>query len=893
MPKSLDITKGDVARYILLPQIFPRIKKLFTSGLGSLPYFIIVFFNTVRIIPNKHPYLLAANHKKYSLFQALGAAADNITFNRKNIDKIAIFGLVLTGIVMMILQIILFIMAMFAAPAYAAGTGPTTISGFFKNDNPETDIAFRLLDLVFGLPGIYNTSVATTPFHTGLHALFEFYSFGMLIIGTLIIIYLAVCVVLETAESGVPFGQRFNKAWVPIRIVLFFGLLLPTPNGINLAQYLVLNAAKLGSNVATNAWLTFDKTLNQPYLGTPDQLIAKPNLPDLDSFAGFMAIARTCSFAEGRVNGRDIRPYVVSGPNDADAIDMSSATPAFTDMVKKAQGGTISVKFGEKDANLYKGQSGAVFPYCGELAMPVLDQNEPGAAIMQQAYIEMIGCLWAGRAGSAIGCSQPSFSDMGRDFTKKYIPRDPPEPFPNMDPYIGDTQKMQILIQLNTDFTNALDNAVNAQVSGSDWTNAAALPLGWGGAGIWFNKIAEQNGAMTSAVMAVPQIRKMPDVMEEIRRLKLKKSSDVPFAESYTPLLPGDDLIDITPEQQEISRALDKVMTYWGSEEAIAWFKDQPATNKTDLTGNIIIDTINVMMGTRGLFDMCKNNNVHPLAKLSALGRGLVEHSIRSFGIAAGVGVGAGVMAILEQQNISGILKSATSFFVTFGAIGLILGFLLFYVLPFLPFIYFFFAIMTWVKGIFEAMVGMPLWALAHLRIDGEGMPGDAAESGYFYILEIFLRPICILIGFLGGILIFGAMVKVLNEIFYLALSNLAGHSTTLGTGCFQPPAAAGATSTPTGSGGLDESLFKRGVVDEFFYTVMYTIIVYLTALPCFKLVDAIPDNIMRWLGTGISSFGSQDGDPAEGVMSYVSAGAGTIGKQLDDAGEKGFGISS
>ena len=50
------------------------------------------------------------------------------------------------------------------------------------------------------------------------------------------------------------------------------------------------------------------------------------------------------------------------------------------------------------------------------------------------------------------------------------------------------------------------------------------------------------------------------------------------------------------------------------------------------------------------------------------------------------------------------------------------------------------FAVGGWVKGLFEAMVGVPLWALAHIRIDGQGLAGDAALNGYFLIFEIFIH---------------------------------------------------------------------------------------------------------------------------------------------------------
>jgi hypothetical protein len=260
------------------------------------------------------------------------------------------------------------------------------------------------------------------------------------------------------------------------------------------------------------------------------------------------------------------------------------------------------------------------------------------------------------------------------------------------------------------------------------------------------------------------------------------------------------------------------------------------------------------------------------------MGKAMIEKSIRSFAMAFGVGVGGGIAHILEKHNIKQALGSATSFFMTLASIGLLMGFLTYYVLPFMPFIYFFFAVMTWVKTIFEAMVGMPLWALAHLRIDGQGMPGEAASHGYFYIFEIFLRPIVIVISFLGALIIYAAMVKVLNSVFYLVIANLTGHDISQTnptiTGCFNPPGTTGAG--PSGGPGAwqqTQTALARGVVDQFFYTVVYAIIVFMMASPCFKLVDAIPDNLMRWFGSGISTFGAQDGDPAEGLMTYTSTG--------------------
>ena len=70
----------------------------------------------------------------------------------------------------------------------------------------------------------------------------------------------------------------------------------------------------------------------------------------------------------------------------------------------------------------------------------------------------------------------------------------------------------------------------------------------------------------------------------------------------------------------------------------------------------------------------------------------------------------------------------------------------------------------------------------------------------------------------------------------------------------------AGALSNFTST---DPMAFMRGPIDEMFYSIIYVIMVYMIGLSCFKLVDTIPNNIMRWMGVTVSSFHEHMGDPA------------------------------
>lgn len=873
------INRKDVLTYLFMPQIFPRLKKLVGSGFNDVPYFMAVILATLRMIPPDHPFLRKDMFGKYSVLSILSVAAKNIRPGWGNIDKIILFFLILSGIVMMFLQIILFFIAVFTTSAFAQneGWGGRDLPDFFDHPAPENDIAFQLLDYVFAMPGIFNDGVVIEPFHAGLHALLEFYSYGMVLIAVIIIIYHAAAIVMETAQSGIPFGRRYNKVWVPVRLVLFFALLLPVaPHGMNLAQYILLHSAKLGSNLATNGWTLFDDVSNSAYVGDPENLVARPNPPNLNNIISFMALARTCSWAEGRVNGRDIQPFIIY--SNGEATNITGGLPAFATISENVRGGTVTFRFGIQDEELYAQEPGTVYPFCGEITMALTDISEPGSVYLQQAYMEMLACLWGGVSGAAFQCYAYSFEDEGRDYTTRYSMILPHNPFPNMDPYVGETQRLQYNILMNMGFDEALENAVEEQINNGDWNGNPAVNRGWAGAGIWFNKIAQQNGALTTAVYNMPQIRRMPSVMEYVKQLRIADNVNTPQSELYSPILSSGRTISFeTPQDRDVAIILNRQYAYSQNENSAGFFtgnQNQINAATTATTGNTIMDVVNLVLGTQGLFDMCRNTNVHPLAQLSSLGKGLVERSIMLFGVSVFTGSATGLAAIFGTiEGLPEFLQSATSSALTFASIGLLIGFILFYVLPFVPFVYFFFAVMTWVKSIFEAMVGMPLWALAHLHIDGEGMPGQAAEAGYFHILEIFIRPICIILGFLGGLIIFTAMVKVLHSIFFLVITNLSGHviDPAATTGCFAQAGVETAT----------EELFKRGVIDEFFYTVLYTIIVYMIGMACFKMVDLVPDNIMRWLGAGISSFGAMDGDPAEGMVKKVSTGAVIAGSKL------------
>lgn len=372
------------------------------------------------------------------------------------------------------------------------------------------------------------------------------------------------------------------------------------------------------------------------------------------------------------------------------------------------------------------------------------------------------------------------------------------------------------------------------------------LIRGWAGAGMWYNHIARLNGAISGAVWNVPTVTRFPVVMEAVAMAKMRNNQNVSPNEVYNPSKSQDAALQLKRGEADMKGAVVYNDIYQGWAKVNSEFKPS--------TGNVIYDALNTLFGTQGLFDLRapENQNVHPLALMTALGKGLVEASIRNL-IGAIVGDGIRIASAAVKVTISKEAAGmASNALYSIASMTLAAGFILYYVLPFLPFIYFFFAVGNWIKGVFEAMVGVPLWALAHIRIDGDGLPGSAALSGYFLIFEIFLRPILILFGLLASIAIFAAMASTLNAIFPIAVNNLGGLD-------FNKASDAEWLS------------FARGPIDQLFYTVMYAVIMYIMATSSFKMIDLIPQQILRWMGSSATGF--SDGSNAEQLTQYAAIG--------------------
>jgi conjugal transfer/type IV secretion protein DotA/TraY len=183
------------------------------------------------------------------------------------------------------------------------------------------------------------------------------------------------------------------------------------------------------------------------------------------------------------------------------------------------------------------------------------------------------------------------------------------------------------------------------------------------------------------------------------------------------------------------------------------------------------------------------------------------------------VGTTIGIAANLAMGLVNSILFMTLPLVIAVTGPMFLTGVILSTYVPLIPFMLFTFGIISWLIFVIEAMAAAPLVALGITHPEGHDLMGKA-EQALMLWLSVFLRPIAMIIGLIGGMVLIHVAMTVLNA----------------------------------GFGGVVDSLFLKDVdkVSSFksiILMLIYTFIVVALVNQCFGLIHIIPEKIMRWIG--------------------------------------------
>lgn len=536
------------------------------------------------------------------------------------------------------------------------------------------------------------------------------YNGVMLAVAGGLLLWLSFRAIVATMQHG-EIGGKHNEVWFPIRFIICVGLIAPLPPaGLNLGQYLLIRAAKIGSNAANQIWSKVAGDIAQM------KPLTLPTAPNAKELAHGLWLMQTCI---------SINNYQLQFNGSPNIVSL--------------------VRHDENTETVLSADSPKVLAQCGSIRFPYF--ADPMALPLNREHVAA--------ALAMLDAMKPAADAVAA----KAMPGGPPDaPFPQID--------FQALIQAYSgrvsEIAGQLVSMNNESVSAREAFAAEAAKGGWVQAGAWALRVMATSAELTKAMAAIP-------------------STTTPRMDHYS---------DPTWEGQ--LAGMGAADNFWlqkmgNTNQAISEKAMGAGTDDSWLAG------VDISRKWQGLYEHLAYNSedaaVNPLAEISSLGHSMIN--MASGAVAAYVAlvvggdaikgvaeaipiVGRAVGSIVGMAS-NGLEKIAPAFWATAGAAWLA-GVGMAYLLPMLPYIYWLLVVARFLIRLVSGVLAVPLWAIAHLELDGEGL-GEKTRPGYMLIIDVFVRPMVSVLGLIFGLAIMLVMTKLLVSTSMVAMkSTLAGH---------------------------------------------------------------------------------------------------------------------
>lgn len=843
------VTAGSIAKYMLLPGILPRLRNL-SHTLQHVFFTFLKVFGAIGLIDPHHPCMQEENLGRYGFADMILLAWQNVRFNRNGLPQAVMFFAVLAAIVLTAAIIAgagLYLFSSLGGAAHAQYFGDPATAVPYEKGN---DWAFQFLERIFGgkpmtgldfwVPEQYEGATAQggNRWYTSLLiGMLVTYSKALMILAVFMIVYLVTVALVDAARTGKPFGEKFDPVWAPIRFALAFAMLAPVAgSGYNGAQLIVFQTAQWGSSLGTNLW---HRGIEATDSMTPDNknFVSGAVADRGYKFLRDMFMINLCVVGyktlldQGKVtnlNGSIVDPPFIStgsktttisfGTNEAadfcgtytvptvplvplQYLSSSSAKPTATRTADNFLPAILAQKYQSAAANFM-----------------------PPASDMQEVSMKMVKGAFCDRNQNYMDLE----CDKGKCYTQvtqwiyKYwrmaLGRD-----------VSDPDKDHFLAMYENDIKN-----YNSWISDSLRDDAK---YGWASAGAFYLRMSYALSMISDAINSQPRVTKLP---ANVYRMYATPKSNKPNSE-----------VDSTCTIKTANQS--ECLKFYGSlamnellEKGRKFFVDAPKLqDMEEKTGDVghyqklgahIFDAELLMAGqeqskgaqidsvmgplTSRLYDMFEldDKNLNPLGQVIGWGNGFLDISKWAFGISLALSVASTILTYLFPAA-AGAAAALAQMSNTIGMWFIVPGFVLMFVVPLLPFLYFTFAVVEWVASVIEAVIGMPLWALSFLTREGD-FTGKALE-GVKTLFEIVIRPPVIVMSLVASLLIFTAAVKFFNDSIRLYINAFDN----------------GVKGAPI--------IAVAGIGMVF----VYMIGIYSLATSCFKMADVIPNHFGRWLG--------------------------------------------
>ncbi len=603
---------------------------------------------------------------------------------------------------------------------------------------------------------------------TTLAAMFQIINSVLLVVGALFICYVWFRNLSKVAHDGTIFNRDLHTLWSPIRLVWGIVCLVPTANGWALSQLLILWAAAVlgvgSANLSTTAALNAFKE--------GKGMVVEPAVPRTVAMARSIYEANLCM-------------HSVNAGLSAIARDGGFNFPA-----------EYVQEFGTPNGFILKNGNGG--KVCGGASIPAeLLEAKPASTAWFGPTVDGTPIYRAHHAG--LTRMQSALREDALSFVNATVKQIDGTPSVLPDSNLAIERAAQ-------EYERSIQ-AAGASRMGSIQLLATELNsnmnhAGWWSLGAWYQTFATANSKLAEAVAG---------------RAQLYGES---FAENS-----GDPAI-----RQSVLKRFRMQQATNTDAKALG----QESANEISDSRKLVVSIISspgaqlLHYLTSDAFGGNESATSNPLMKMKTIGDYTLmtaEVATATFvGASAAVGAAKGsiIGTVLDKFSgaasaVSGALDAIRPFFLMIAIPLFLVGAGLSIYLPLVPFIVWFGAIVNWLIIVLEGVIAAPLWAMAHLDGNGEGM-GERSAYGYLFLLNVITRPFLMVVGFMagGGCLVVGG--TFLNQIFGIAVANVQFNSFT-------------------------------GLVSLLGFLFIYLSLSLNLVHSCFNLILIVPDQVINWVG--------------------------------------------
>lgn len=692
---------------------------------------------------------------------------------------------------------------------------------------PQDDVTVGILGHIFGpiidvlVKGADPNTVSSASSLLG--TLFSFFNSGVLVVGSIIVSYVAVMGAVNTANDGEAMGKAWSTVWTPVRIVAGGAVLLPSTSGYSFIQMLVLMISLWSIGFASG----INKLGMTMGVFKPDGIVATSYQTGtyfgLRDFAKQYLAASYCARAANTIYADAAgNPSVMANSASADKQVVTGTRTDYTFFIKDRNAAT----------NLGGGE-----PICGTVTLTAYapSGSYSDTSGTQAALDNMRAALMAQKLQAATGLM------LDIDNWVNTMPSDINQP---------GWENVQSA-QFNTIVKNREDQ-VAAAIANSVTTSEGSVNVGvtafvdemtkggWAMAGGWYQRV----GLLRSKVSAItgesvgaattPSLAGLPDDA----RSKLLKYSVTTVAET------------ISKKSEEAGKGYD------GSTAVKP--QDIASMLPTDGNSDINVGALDADMSTKATllmnsmmqkatdFTIGSGSGVDAVSRMKMTGDLLYSYQAMlwatEFTIKTSItgvrvvsnGLGVTKLAGVDMHGmVSDIWDWALQVPVPIIAkMAQYVGYLAYYfgvAIPSLPYTIFMITVVGWVLGVVQTVIAAPLWAIMHMR-PSQTFVGSEAQ-GYLLLMALFVRPALAVIGLFAAFLVADPLVDYTAKAFF---------------------AMRGDVAASTGWPGVLAQFWQFFAWYATFGFLLGAVLTMVFGLP-----QMLPDKVLAWLNVGVHDLGA------------------------------------